>query len=59
MSSTSTVYHGPDSSKYASVGSVGLNEAVQVYDMEKTGFFIEYFVGKLTKKRGYVSYKPD
>jgi uncharacterized protein YgiM (DUF1202 family) len=35
---------------------VGLNEAVQVYAMEKNWFFIEYFVGTTTKKRGYVPY---
>lgn len=56
MSGASNVYYGPDSSNYASIGSVGLNEAVQVYAMEKNWFFIEYFTGTTTKKRGYVPY---
>ncbi|WP_152495383.1 hypothetical protein, partial [Dehalobacter sp. UNSWDHB] len=56
MSSASTVYHGPNSSNYATVGSVSLNESVQVYAMEKNWFFIEYSTGATTKKRGYVTY---
>ncbi len=56
MSSASNVYHGPDSSNYASIGSVDLNESVQVYAMEKNWFFIEYYTGATTKKRGYVPY---
>lgn len=34
--SASTVYHGPSSSIYASVGSVGI-EQVEVFAVEKTG----------------------
>ena len=56
MSSASTVYYGPDSTNYASVGSVFYNEQVQVYAMEKNWFFIEYSTGATTKKRGYVPY---
>lgn len=55
MSSASSVYHGPSSTNYASVGSVGLNEAVQVIAIEKNWFYIEYTTST-NNKRGYVPY---
>ncbi|AFV01718.1 hypothetical protein UNSWDHB_2944 [Dehalobacter sp. UNSWDHB] len=53
--SASTVYHGPSSSIYASVGSVGI-EQVEVFAVEKNWFYIEYYTGATTRKRGYVPY---
>lgn len=55
MSRANSVYYGPSSTIYASVGSVGLGEQVTVYGKEKGWFFIEYSAGTL-KKRGYVPY---
>jgi hypothetical protein len=57
MSGPSPVYFGPDSSNYATVGSVDPGENVQVYAIEKNWFFIEYYIGQTaTKRRGYVPY---
>ncbi|MCT4606288.1 MAG: hypothetical protein N4A64_09345, partial [Marinisporobacter sp.] len=53
MSRATRVYHGPNSNNYPSVGSVSLNESVQVHGIEKDWFYIEYKTST-KNKRGYV-----
>lgn len=49
------VYHGPDDKNYASVGSIGLNETVNILATSMGWYHIEYSVGTTTKRKtGYV-----
>lgn len=55
MKSAQTVYYGPSTSIYPSVGSVFQNETVTAIWIEGTWVHIEYNVtGTTNKKRGYV-----
>ena len=55
MKSAQTVYYGPSTSTYPSVGSVSQNETVTAIWKEGTWAHIEYSVtGTSNKKRGYV-----
>lgn len=50
-----TVYHGPDESVYAQVGSIGPNETVNILAKSMGWYHIEYTVGTTTqRKTGYV-----
>ena len=50
-----TVYHGPDESVYAQVGSIGPNETVNILAKSMEWYHIEYTVGTTTqRKTGYV-----
>lgn len=49
------VYHGPDSSNYANVGSIGPNESVNILAQSMGWYHIEYTVNGTTQiKTGYV-----
>lgn len=49
------VYHGPDSNVYASVGSIGPLETVNILATSKGWYHIEYSVGNTNqRKAGYV-----
>jgi hypothetical protein len=55
MKSAQTVYYGPSTSTYPSVGSVSQNETVTAIWIEGTWVHLEYSVtGTTNKKRGYV-----
>ncbi len=55
MKSAQTVYYGPNTSTYPSVGSVSQNETVTAIWIEGTWVHLEYSVtGTSNKKRGYV-----
>lgn len=57
MKSAQTVYYGPSSSSYSSVGSVSANESVDFFWVEGSWCYIRYAVsGSSNKKCGYV---PD
>lgn len=49
------VYHGPDSTNYAKVGSIGPNEIVNILAKSMEWYHIEYDVGSTGKRKtGYV-----
>ena len=55
MKSAQTVYYGPSTSTYPSVGSVSQNETVTAIWIEGNWVHLEYSVtGTTNKKRGYV-----
>lgn len=52
---STTVYHGPDSSNYAKVGSIGPNETVNILAQSMGWYHVEYTVnGTSKRKTGYV-----
>lgn len=52
---STNVYHGPDSSNYAKVGSIGPNETVNILAKSMGWYHVEYSVGSTTqRKTGYV-----
>jgi len=52
------VYHGPDSTNYAKVGSIGPNEIVNILAKSMEWYHIEYDVGSTGKRKtGFVDEK--
>ena len=52
---SATVYHGPNSTDYATVGSIGPNETVNILATSMGWYHIEYDVGTSGKRKtGYV-----
>lgn len=54
MRSTATVYHGEDSSAYATIGTIGANEFVSVVCKKGDWVYVEYNTNS-GRKRGYLS----
>ena len=54
MRSTATVYHGEDSSAYATIGTIGANEFVSVVCKKGDWVYVEYNTNS-GRKRGYMN----